>query len=115
DVGDVPSAHDQAPRIRIGPEHADEVFDLIDAAAVGSAPRAPLFPVHGPQLAVLPRPLVPDRDLVLLQVADVRVAAQKPEELYDDRTGVELLRRQERKSLAQVEAHLVTKTAQGPD
>ena len=70
-------------------------------------PASPLIAVDRPKLAVGVGPFVPDRDAGLLQRAHVGLAAQEPEELVDDRLRVHLLRRQQRKSLGQREAHLV--------
>ena len=48
---------------------------------------------------------------MLLQPADVRVAAEEPEQLDGDGLEVHLLRRHEREALGQVEAHLVAEHA----
>ena len=86
--------------------------DLIDLAAVGGAPAAPLLAVHRPELAALVGPLVPDRDAVLAQVGDVGVAAQKPQQLVDDGAQVELLGGHQRKAGRQIEAHLLAEQRQ---
>ena len=77
----------------------------------GVGQRAPLHAVDRPEVAVGPGPLVPDRHAALLQPARVAVAAQEPQQLEDDRLEVHLLGRDERKALAQVEAHLVAEHA----
>src|SRR4051812_36077527 len=51
-------------------------------------------------------PLVPDRYAALLQPFHVGVAAQEPEQLVDDGFEMQLLGRQQRKAVAQAEAHL---------
>ena len=43
---------------------------------------------------------------MFVQVTNIRVAAQKPEQLVDDRFEVELFGREERKSLPQIEPRL---------
>src|SRR5690606_26943733 len=65
------------------------------------------------QLAVLVGPLVPDADLVLLQVGDVGLALQEPQQFVDDRAQVQLLGGDQREALAQVEAHLPAEHAAG--
>ena len=110
-VGDVPGADDDPARIGIGLELLDDVGDLVDVAAVGRRPRAPLHAVHRAEVAVGARPFVPDRDVALLQPARVAVAAQEPEQLEDDRAQVHLLGRDQREAFAQVEAHLVAEHA----
>ena len=49
------------------------------------------------------------RDAVFLQIADVGVAAQKPEQLVNDRFEMKLFGRQERENVAQIEARLRAK------
>ena len=60
ELADVPGAHEDAARIRIGAQLLHHGADLIDLAAVGGAPAAPLLAVHRPELAALVGPLVPD-------------------------------------------------------
>ena len=50
-----------------------------------------------------------------MQVLDVAVAHQEPEQLMDDRTQVELFRRDARESLGEVEAHLVAENGTRAD
>src|SRR4029079_4850141 len=88
--------------------------ELVDVARVRSRPRAPLVAVDRPEVARLVGPLVPDRDAVLVEPGHVRVAADEPEQLADDRGHVHLLRRHEREAVAQVEAHLVPEDRERP-
>src|SRR3546814_5384854 len=64
-------------------------------------------------IAVRVRPFVPDANAVLLQIPDVRVALQEPQQFVDDRLDVQLLGREQRETLGQVEAHLVAEHAVG--
>jgi len=109
---DVPCRHDQAARFGIATDHLDEVRDLIDDAPVRRFPAAPLLAVNGAELAFAVRPLIPDRDAVFLQVADVGVAREEPEQLVRDRFQVQLLRRQHREAIGEIEAHLVPENAE---
>jgi hypothetical protein len=59
-------------------------------------------------------PLVPDAHPFGLQRLDARLPAEKPEKLDDDRAKVDLLRREEWKALAKIEAHLVTEDPARP-
>jgi hypothetical protein len=68
----------------------------------------PLLPVYRAEVAIVVGPFVPDADLAVLQPANVGVAAQEPKQLHDDRPQVQLLRRQKREALRQVETHLRT-------
>src|SRR5690606_4283673 len=58
-------------------------------------------------------PFVPDADLVFLQVGDVGLALQEPQQLVDDRAQVQLLGGDQGEALAQVEAHLPAEHAAG--
>src|SRR3546814_4430562 len=81
--------------------------DLVDVAAVRRRPGAPLRAIDRAQLALRVGPVVPDADAVALQVGDVGVALEEPQQFVDDRFQVQLLGGQQREALGQVEAHLV--------
>ena len=112
DLADVPGADDQAAGIRVAPDLLHDLLHLIDAAPVRRPPGAPLGAVDGPQIAVLVRPFVPDADPMLAQVADVGIAAQKPQQFVDDRLEMQLLGGYRREAFAQVEAHLMAENAE---
>src|SRR5690606_2271177 len=112
ELADVPCADDDSPRVRIAADQLDGPCNLIDLASVGRLPPAPLRAVYGAELAALVRPLVPDRDPIAAQILDVRVAGQEPQQLVNDRAQMQLLRRQQRKAFAEVEAHLMTEHAE---
>src|SRR5712691_1593363 len=80
----IPRAYDQPPALRIFLDLLDDVVDLIYARAVWAAPVHPLRAVDAAEIAVLVRPLIPDRDSVLAQKTNVRLAAQEPEQLVND-------------------------------
>jgi hypothetical protein len=44
----------------------------------------PLTIIHWPQVAIFVRLVVPDRDTIFLEVADIRFALQKPQQLVND-------------------------------
>ena len=48
---------------------------------------------------------------MLVEIADVRLAAEEPQQLVDDRLEVQLLGRHQRKAVGQVEPHLVAEDA----
>ena len=105
-VARIPGRDDVAARVGILLKTFDEFGDLVDFLAVLRGPVSPLVAVNRPEVAVLVGPFVPDRDLVVLQPADVGVAAQKPEQLDDDGAQVQLLGGQRREAGGEVEAHL---------
>ena len=88
------------------PEIVEEASDLVDGCSIFCRPRSPLLAIDGTQVAVLISPFVPDPDFVFLQVADVCITHQKPEELVDDGAEVELLGGEAGKSLTEVVAGL---------
>ena len=71
------------------------------------------MPVHGTQFAFFVRPFVPDADAVLLEVSDIGVATQEPQEFVDDRSQVDLLGRDERETFRKIKSELMAKTAEG--
>ena len=109
DLGHVPRTHEVAARIRVVLEAVDQVLDLVDVPAIGSRPAAPLVTIDWPQVAVLVGPFVPNGHLVVVQVLDVRVAHQEPQQFVDDGTQVKLLGRETREALRKVEAGLAAK------
>src|SRR5678816_1615450 len=58
-------------------------------------------------------PFVPDRDALLLERRDVRVAADEPQKLVEDRAKVHLLRREKREAGLQIEPHLMPEDGAG--
>ena len=64
------------------------------------------------EIAALVGPFVPDADAVLLQIFDVGVAGQEPEQLVDDRFQVQLLGGDQRKAVGEIEAHLMAEHRQ---
>jgi hypothetical protein len=111
-VGHVPGADDEPPRVRIASQRVEHVRELVDPPPVRPRPRAPLRAVHGTQIPVLVRPLVPDRHAVLAQVPHVRVAGQEPEQLVHHGAEVDLLGRDEREARGEIEAELAPEHAE---
>ena len=98
DLGRIPRAHNQSPAVGIFFDLSDHVVDLIDPDTIRAAPIPPLRAVNAAEIPAFIRPLVPNRDAVLIQIFDVGIATQKPEQLIDNRFDVELFGREKRKS-----------------
>ena len=111
-LADVPGRNDVAPGVRVAADAVHDARDLIDRSAVRGRPAPPLRAVDRTQLSVLVGPLVPDGHAVGVEVADVRRALEKPQELVNDRAHVDRLRGHHRESRREVEAHLVAEDAQ---
>ena len=110
-IGDVPGAHDDAARVRSVLYLVNDLRDLVDVTAGVVGPRPPLTAIHGPQVAVLVGPLVPDAHPMLLQVPHIGVALEEPQQFVDDRLEMHLLGGEQREPLAQVAPQLVAKDA----
>jgi hypothetical protein len=106
-VGRVPGAHNQPARIRIRADGFDDFADLIDALARRCGPRPPLFAINRAKLAFVISPFIPDGNMILVEILNVRLTAQKPQQLVNNRSQVKLFRRHERKPIGQVEPHLI--------
>lgn len=81
-------------------------------AAVRGRPRAPLLAVDRTCVTVLICPLVPDGDIVFMQISNVGIALQEPEQFMNDRAQMAALRCHQRKAFLQIEAHLVAKNGE---
>src|SRR5262249_40034940 len=115
DVGRVPGGDDEAARIRIAPDRFDDARHLVDGPTVRPRPRTPLPAVHRPEVAMFIGPFVPDRHPMIVEILDIGIAGEEPEQLVDDRLEVELLGRRQRKAQAEVESHLFPEYRQGAD
>ena len=108
-IGGVPCRDNMSARIRIGFDGLDKLIDLVNHSAIGPFPAPPLLAVDGAEIAVLIRPLIPDADFVLLEIFDVRIACEEPNQLMDDGFLMQLLGRDHRKALREIKTHLITK------
>ena len=106
DLPGIPGADDVAAAVGILFQILHDACDLIDFASFRRPPPAPLRSVDRAEIAVLIRPLIPDGDAVLLEIADVGVPFEKPEQLVDDGAEVELLRGEQREAAREVKALL---------
>ena len=111
EFGHVPGADDDAAAVGVGFERVDDLLDLVHMAAAGLGPTAPLHAIHRPQVAVGTGPFVPNRAAALLQPLHVAVATQEPQQLDDDGLHEHLFGGDQRKTLVEVEAHLVAEDA----
>ena len=87
----IPGAYHHPAGIRIVPDHVDDLGKLVDGPSVRSRPGTPLMAVDRTKVSVFVGPFVPDGDPVVLEVLDVGVTADEPEELVDDGLKVYLL------------------------
>ena len=74
DIPHIPGAHDQATGIGIGFDLLDHLRNLIHNPAVSRLPLSPLMSVDRPEVSRFIRPLIPDTNLVLIEITNVSVA-----------------------------------------
>jgi hypothetical protein len=106
DLGDVPGGNNKPARVGVATDLVDDPGDLIVCPPVRSLPAAPLLSINGTQIAVRIGPFVPDGDAVRLEVGDIGVSAQEPDEFAHNRLEMKPLRRNERKAKGQIESKL---------
>ena len=90
-----------------------KIDKLVDLAPVEGLPATPLLAIDRTEISVPVSPFVPDRNAILLQIADICIAADEPEQFVNDRACVELFRRQQGKTGFEVKSHLVTEHGAG--
>ena len=79
----------QEPAAQTGQRAPGDLIDLF----IRSPPIAPLGAIDRSQFTVFIGPLIPDRHPVIAQVLDIGPPLEKPEQLMDDRTQMQLFRR----------------------
>ena len=107
----IPRTDDEPARVGIFLYIIEYLRNLVNGGVVSAGPRTPLLAVNGTEVAVRVGPFVPNRHLMVVQVGNVGVALQEPQQFIDDGTEVQLLGCQQGKTLLQVEAHLVPENA----
>ena len=113
DLAHIPCRDDVAPGVRIGAQQFQRGADLVDVLTGRGGPRPPLHAIHRSQIPSGRGPFIPDGHAVLVEPADVGVAAQEPQQLVDHRLGVHLLGGDQREAGRQVVAHLMAEQAAG--
>ena len=83
-LADVPRRDDDPAGVRVVFQLVHHRADLVDMTTVRRRPGTPLFAVDRSQVAIFICPLVPDGDVVVVQIGDVGVALQEPQQFMDD-------------------------------
>ena len=107
----VPRRNQQSTRIGIGLDIMNQILNLVDVAAIGTTPATPLTAVDRSQITILVSSLVPDCHLMVVQILNIRVPFEEPKEFVDNRAQVQLFGSQQRKTVIEMETHLITKRA----
>ncbi len=108
----VPRRNDDTARVRVIFQLVHDGGDLVNMTAIRGRPGAPLFAVDRAKVAVLIGPLIPDADVIFMQVGNIGVALQEPQQFMDDRAQVAALGGHQRETFLQVKAHLVAKNGE---
>ena len=112
-IGHIPGADNHPAAVGIVFDLVNNVLHLVYHHPAGAFPTAPLLAIHRPQVAIGIGPFVLDADIMILQVFDIRIALQKPQQFVNDALQVCLLGSNQRKSLTEVETHLVAENTAG--
>jgi len=113
EFGHVPSAHNHAAAVGVAFERVDDLLNLVNVAAVWCGPAAPLHAVDGAKIAVFAGPFVPNGDLAFFQPVVVAGPREEPQQFLNDGAKVYFFGGDQRKTFAQIKAHLVAKHALG--
>ena len=113
--GDIPRRDDNAPRVGVCAYFVNGAAELVGAFAVCALPCAPLFAIDGTEFAVFVGPFVPDGDAVVVEIFNVGVAAQKPQQFVGDGFPVQFFCRQQREAAREVKAQLSAEDAAHAD
>ena len=105
--GRIPCRHNEPAGIRIAPDHFYHIRELVYAPSVWGRPAAPLVPVHRAEVSVFISPFVPDAHAMVLEVFYVGVPCYEPQEFIDDGLEMHFLGGQKRKSVREIESHLI--------
>ncbi|MPM85113.1 hypothetical protein SDC9_132190 [bioreactor metagenome] len=99
------------PGFRFGADLFDDLGNLVDAFALGPFPCSPLRAIDGTEVARFIGPGIPDVNLVIGQIFDVRVPCQEPEQFMNDPSEEHLSSSSEWKTSCQIETELSAKNA----
>jgi hypothetical protein len=95
-----------ATAVRILFEILNEACNLIDGPSLGSAPAAPLGAIDGTEITLGIRPLVPDGNAIFLEVVDVGIPFEEPEQFVNDGAEVKLFGGEKGEALCEIKALL---------
>src|ERR1043166_5169817 len=102
----IPGTDDQPSAVRVVFDLLNDLVDLVNGTTIRGLPITPLSAVNPAEIAIVVGPFVPNADAVFVEVLDVSVSAQKPEQLVNYRFEVELFGSQQGESVFQWESLL---------
>ena len=84
DIGRIPGRQHQPARFRRGADHRYQISKLVNLGAIRCLPSPPLLAIDRTQITIRIRPVIPDRHTVFLQIADIGVAFDEPQQFMDN-------------------------------
>lgn len=112
-IAHVPCANHMPARVGIGCKRCHHIRYLVDMPPVGGWPAAPLVSIYGAQIPICIGPFIPNGNPILIQVPDVAIAFQKPQQFVDDGFKMQFFGGEQGKSFVKIETHLIPKNAYG--
>ena len=74
----------RAPRFRVGFNHRSiKIGKLVNLGPSGVCQCAPLFAIDRAKITIFIGPFIPDRHAVFLQITDIGVATDEPQQFMD--------------------------------
>ena len=113
EFGHVPRAHNDAAAIGVALECVDDLLNLIDMAAIGLRPAAPLHTVDRTEVSIFAGPFVPNGDVTFFEPIVVARACEEPKQFLNDGAQMNLFGGHQWKAFIQIKAHLVAENAFG--
>jgi hypothetical protein len=92
---------------------ADDILYLVNCTTIIVSPSAPLFAIDGSEFTIFVSPFIPNPHTMLLQVADIGIALQEPQQLVDNTFEVQFFGSKQREAVFQIETHLVAENGNG--
>ena len=104
----IPCRNNHTTRIWAVLDLVDHIRKLIDSTSVRSWPATPLMTIYRTKVTILICPFVPDTYAMLLKILHVCITGNEPKQFIYDRLQMKFLCGQERKTLAEIIAGLIT-------
>src|SRR5690606_24755303 len=114
ELADIPCIDDDPARIGIVPERKNRFADLVNCLSFRGRPTSPLLAINRSEIPVFIRPFIPYAHAVLVQIANVCIPLQEPQEFINDRLQMQLFGCAQRKSFTQIKPHLMAEDADRP-
>ena len=106
----IPCCHNVTTTVRVALDAVDYLLNLVDAFVV---PVAPLCAINRAEVAVSVSPFIPNRNFMVVQIFDVCVAGNEPQQLINYRLQMYFFRSDKREAFREAKPHLMPENADG--